>query len=98
MYDISRALDPLTRFFFTAIRTGRYTYQTKTLYAEEVEKLKLQARLCKSESVLLTSDERQRELEDMVELITTEHLKQTPTNEFFEGLAEREATFLVRFF
>jgi len=81
----------------SAIKTGRYTHEKKTKDIEEVKKLELQAKMKEEGKILLTPEDRERELEKIISHITSVHLQQTPhTPEFFEKLPEREAKFLER--
>ena len=80
----------------SAIKTGRYTHEKKNRDIEEVKRLELQAKMKKEGKMMLTPEEREKELDRIIRHITTVHLQQTPhTPDFFEKLPEREAEFLV---
>ena len=55
---------------FVASRTGRYTYKQKTENTVEVQQLEVQAKLCRAEQTLLTDEEREMELDKMIEHVS----------------------------
>ena len=79
---------------FAAIKTGRCTHERKTREIEEIKSLELQSRL-RHDGSLMTTNERTRDMDRIINHLTSMHVSQTYQPNFHENVPILEKQFLV---